>query len=353
MRKYRTWIIVLLIVLLPVILAGIQAAIGPKHEAKQEHDPLSHIGENPPYIDLATGEVHMGGGESADGELKIPFISMRYVFFYRVLITWVIIGLILVLARKATKRFSEIPTRTQSIWEMVLGYFDSLTKDTLGNKGRKYFPLIMSLFIFIVISNWLGVLPKVWQYLGAYVGSFVALFDSSVHVVGDFLDWYIEVPDGHWLGLISKLPAFEEPTADVNTTLGCGLIVLFVAHAAGIKYAGFKEYFKSTYCEIDVPFAKYFPVIYIPIVALGILGEFGKLISHSFRLFGNILGGSIVTLVIASLTMRLVYLLPAGVVLKTGFDAILGLGIGLIQAFVFAVLAMVYIAIKIPVEETA
>ena len=339
MRARTFWILVA-IALLPVVLAGANA-IATKRKAQQEHDPLSHIGESPPYVDLATGKVHTGEGKAE--EAKMP--PLTAVFFYRVLITWVVFALILVFAHRATRRFSEIPTRVQGLGETVVELFDSLTQDTLGKNARKYFPLVTTLFIFILISNWIGMLPNVWEYLGAYVGSIVALFDPNVHVVGGFLDWSFELPDRHWLSVISKLPHTEEPTADLNTTLGCGLIVFFTAHAAGIKYAGFKEYFKSTYCEIDIPVVKYFPG-----AILGILGELGKLVSHSFRLFGNILGGAVVTLVVVSLLMRVVYFLPIGVFVQVGLNLFLGLFVGAVQAFVFAMLAMVYIAIKIPPE---
>ena len=345
MRKRTFWILVAIAVL-PVLLAG----VAPKHEAQQEHDPLGHIGENPPYVDLASGKVHLGevkapAEETGAEESEMPPLSA--VFFYRVLITWVVFGFILLFAHKATRRFSEIPSRVQGIGEVIVGMFDTLTKDTLGVNARKYFPLITTLFIFILVSNWLGMLPKVWEYLGSYVGSIVALFDPNVHVVGSkFLNWSIEVPDGHWLTFITKLPHIEEPTSDLNTTLGCGLIVFFTAHAAGIKYAGFKKYFMSTYCEIDIPVVKFFPG-----VILGILGEIGKLVSHSFRLFGNILGGAVVMMVVVSLLMRVVYFLPFGVFVQVGLNLFLGLFVGAVQAFVFAMLAMVYIAIKIPIKE--
>ena len=223
MRK-RTFFILSAIVLLPVLLAGIKAATGPHYKAKQAHDPLKHIGQSPPYVDLATGEVHMETGGDDDETKEMP--PTTAVFFYRVLVTWLIIGAILLFAHKATKRFGEIPSRVQGVGELVVGMFDSLTKDTLGDKARRYFALITTLFIFIVISNWVGMLPKVWAFLGAYVGSIVVWFDSSVHVVGGFVNWQLEVPDGHWLGFVSKLPHIEEPTSDLNTTLGCGLIVL-------------------------------------------------------------------------------------------------------------------------------
>ncbi|MBN1917001.1 MAG: F0F1 ATP synthase subunit A [Verrucomicrobia bacterium] len=337
------WIILLAVVLLPVILAAVQ----PNHDPTPDYDPLKHIGEAPPYFDLATGRFNLSG-EIGEGSKMPPATA---VFIYRLLMTWVIIGVVLVFAARATKRFSMVPGRVQGLGEVVVDMFDTLAKDTLGDKARSYFPLVTTLFMFILLSNWIGMLPKVWEYLGLYIGSIVAAFDPGVHVVGKFLNWYIEVPDGHWLSVVTKLPHFEEPTADLNTTLGCGLIVFFTAHAAGIKHSGFGPYFKSTFCEIDIPGAKYFPVLYIPIVILGALGELGKLVSHSFRLFGNILGGSVVMLVVITLMMRLVYVLPVAVFLQVGMNLFLGLFVGAVQAFVFAMLAMVYIAIKIPLKE--
>jgi F-type H+-transporting ATPase subunit a len=344
MSRRTKWAIALGIVLLPVILAGIKVAVGPRYEAKEDCDPLNSIGERPPYLDVATGEIHTGGDK---GETPPP----TAVFYYRVLMTWIVIALILGFTYATTKRFSVVPTRIQGLGELIVGTFDKLTQDTLGDKARRYLPLIMTLFLFIMLSNWLGLLPKVWDYLAVYVGSIVALFDPRVHVVGSLANWHIEVPDGHWLGLFTKIPAVEEPTSDLNTTFGCGLIVFFTAHAAGIKYSGFREYFKSTYCEINIPGAKYFPVLYIPVIVLGMLGEIGKLVSHSFRLFGNILGGSIIALVVISLLTRAVVLLPAAVFVQVGMNLFLGMFAGTVQAFVFSMLAMVYIAIKVPLTE--
>jgi F-type H+-transporting ATPase subunit a len=347
MRK-RTFFILAAIALLPVVLAGIKVAAGPQYKPLEEYDPLKHIGENPPYFDVATGKLHMGGG-GAEGEEEMP--PMTAVFVYRLVMTWFVIGLILVFAARATKRFAAVPTRVQGLGEIVVGTFDTLTRDTLGDKARRYFPLVTTLFLFIVLSNWLGMIPKVWEFLATYIGSIVAWFDPRVHIVGSVLNWYIEVPDGHWLGWFTKVPTIEEPTADLNTTLGCGLIVFFTAHAAGIKHAGFREYFRSTFCEIEIPGAKYVPVLYIPVVVLGLLGELGKLVSHSFRLFGNILGGSVIGLVVVSLLMRAVVLLPVAVFVQVGINLFMGLFVGAVQAFVFAMLAMVYIAIKIPMQE--
>jgi F-type H+-transporting ATPase subunit a len=113
----------------------------------------------------------------------------------------------------------------------------------------------------------------------------------------------------------------------LNTPLGLGILGFVVAHYTGIKYKGWKGYL-SAYFE---PIAFMFP--------LNIISELAKVVSISFRLYGNIIGGSIIIIVVSSLVYNLV--LPP---LLNGF---FGLFVGAIQAFVFTMLTLVYISVQI------
>ena len=128
----------------------------------------------------------------------------------------------------------------------------------------------------------------------------------------------------NWLGII---PHLEEPTKDLNTTLGLGLMGFVIAHYAGIKSKGFKAYAKE-----------YFQPIFF-MMPLNLIGELAKIVSISFRLFGNIMGGSIIILVVSYLTYS--------IVLPPFLYAFFALFVGTIQAFVFTMLTVVYISVQV------
>jgi F-type H+-transporting ATPase subunit a len=204
--------------------------------------------------------------------------------------TWIVMGILLVFAWFAGRNLQMYPSRFQAFVEFVIEGFDKLTYDTLAEKGRKYFPFIMSLFLFVTLSNWIGIIP-----------------------------------------------GLHEPTADMNTTIGLGLIAFIVAQVSAILHKGILGYIKDFFEPMIVIGKWKIPNVFF--APLNMIGEVAKLVSHSFRLFGNIMGGGIIVVVVSSLVYYL--LLPIFL------SAFFGLFEGLIQAFVFAMLALVYVAIGI------
>ena len=196
--------------------------------------------------------------------------------------TLIVMGLLLVFSFFATRRINIIPHSVQVVGELLVNAFYGLTKDTLEEEmAKKYFPLIFSLFLFVAFSNCLGLIPKL-----------------------------------------------SEPTKDLNTPLGLGILGFVIAHYSGIKTKGFSAYFKDTYCE---PFWFMLP--------LNIISELARVVSISFRLYGNIMGGAIIIL----LAYQYVYSLVLTPVLVMFF----GLFVGSIQAFVFTMLTLVYISLQV------
>jgi len=174
-----------------------------------------------------------------------------------------------------------IPGALQTVGEIIVAQLHGMTEDALGPRlAKTYTPLICALFIFLLVSNWLGILPHL-----------------------------------------------EEPTRDLNTPLSLGLLGFVIAHYAGIKAKGFKAYIRA-YFE---------PVFFL--MPLNLIGELAKIISISFRLFGNIMGGAIIILVVSHLTYNLV--------LPPLLNIFFGLFVGTIQAFVFTMLTVVYISVQV------
>ena len=218
---------------------------------------------------------------------KIPQITLNLLGLNVVLntqtiiMTWIVMACLILFAYLATRKISFSPNPFQVIAELIVNAFYGLTRDALDEEmAKKYFPLICSLFMFLLLSNWLGVIPKL-----------------------------------------------HEPTKDLNTPLGLGIMGFFIAHYSGIKAKGFKKYGKE-YCE---------PIFFM--IPLNVIGELAKVISISFRLFGNIMGGAIIILVVSHLVYSLV--LPPFLI------CFFGLFIGTIQAFVFTMLTLVYISVQV------
>ena len=198
-----------------------------------------------------------------------------------IVMTWIVILLLLLFGFMATRKKTVVPKAFQVVGELFVSQFYGLTEDALDKKmAEKYGPLICSLFLFMLLSNWLGIIPHL-----------------------------------------------EEPTKDLNTPLALGLMGFVIAHWAGIKTKGFKAYAKE-----------YFEPIFF-MMPLNLIGELAKIVSISFRLFGNIMGGSIIILVVSYLTYS--------IVLPPLLNAFFGLFVGTIQAFVFTMLTVVYISVQV------
>jgi F-type H+-transporting ATPase subunit a len=195
------------------------------------------------------------------------------------IMSWIVMAILLAFSFLATRRLAILPGPYQTIAEVMVAAFQGLVDDALDEGNRHYFPLIITLFLFLWLSNMLGVIP--------------------------FL---------------------SEPTKDLNTPLAYGILGFFISHYAGIRTKGFKQY-ASEYFQ---------PMFFM--APLNIIGELSKVVSISFRLFGNIMGGAIIITVVGHLVYSLV--------LPPLLMAFFGLFVGTIQAFVFTMLTLVYISVQ-------
>ncbi|OQY59579.1 MAG: ATP synthase F0 subunit A [Desulfobacteraceae bacterium 4572_88] len=195
--------------------------------------------------------------------------------------TWIVFGVLIVFGFLASRKKSMLPGPFQMLGELFVSQLYALTEDAMDKeKAEKYGPLICALFMFLLLSNWIGMIPHL-----------------------------------------------HEPTKDLNTPLSLGILGFCIAHYAGIKVKGFRKYAKA-YCE---------PVFFM--MPLNVIGELAKIVSISFRLFGNIMGGSIIILVVSHLTYS--------VILPPFLNAFFGIFVGAIQAFVFTMLTVVYISVQV------
>lgn len=225
--------------------------------------------------------------------------------------SWVAVFLIIILAFVIRVKNSRVPSVFQSFMETIidgaLGMMDLVTNDR--QKSQKVFPLVFSIFVFVLINNWLGLFPG----LGSITYDGTAIFRGG--------------------------------TADLNTTLALGLFAVVSANIFGIIVVGGWNYFNkfiNIKALIEIPGKiKNDPTIILvnPITffvgLIEIVSEVAKVASLSFRLFGNIFAGEVL---IASISAMVAYAVP----LPFMFLEVI---VGIIQALIFSILTLVYYTI--------
>jgi len=191
--------------------------------------------------------------------------------------TWLVIGLLLVISVLATKAIKTIPGGFQNFMEVVIGGIENMVVETMGEHGRPFFPLIATLAIFVLVSN-----------------------------------------------LIGLVPGFFPPTANINTTAACAVIVFISTQLFGPKHhgAGYIKHFLG-------PIAWLAPVMFF----IEVIGHLSRPVSLTLRLFGNMNGHELVLMIFFGLAP---FLVPLPMIL-------MGVLVSFIQAFVFMLLAMIYI----------
>jgi len=212
-------------------------------------------------------------------------------FIAHLILTSLIIFLI---ARMATKSLRAVPGGTQNVMEAFLGGVIAMGKDVVGeDNARKYLPLVATIGLFVLINNLIGIIP-----------------------------------------------GFESPTSSINITLTLALIVFFYYNFEGIKKQGAFTYFKNFVHLGEMnPIAKF--AMSLLMYPIEIVSHLSRIVSLSFRLFGNIKGDDLFLWVLLMLTPWIIPITP--LVLLT-FMAFL-------QTFVFMILTYVYLAGAIAVDD--
>ncbi len=252
--------------------------------------------------------------------------------------TFFVMGLILIAGYVVRGQLKQIPGFGQSVFEMIYDFLSEITLGTLGEKdGKRHLPFIVTLFIFILTANWIGIIPNLFKIVGSFLGVIAAVFSSAINI--DFksiLDISLMVPNSSSISWLLTMPGFEEPTRSVNTDLALALLVFFIVQAYGIKNKGFFGYLKSYYND-PFPMKGWRALFFFvnPFFYLNLIGAVANVVSHSFRLFGNMFGGGMIIVIVSSLLKF--FLVPVGLF------AFFGIFAGLVQAFVFTMLAVTYI----------
>lgn len=220
-----------------------------------------------------------------------------------IIVTFCISLIIIVAAAILKSRIRLVPRGFQnvveSVLEALLNLADSVTQDR--KQTKKFFPLVATIFIFVILSNWVEVVP--------------GLGTIGLH----------EMEEGKQI----LVPFIRSGSADLNMTLAIALISVIGAQILGIAAIGISKYAGKFFVS---PLKKpYFIGTFVG--ALELVSEFAKIISFSFRLFGNIFAGEV-------LLMVMMFLVPYFVPLPFLF---LELFVGFVQALVFSMLTLVFL----------
>jgi F-type H+-transporting ATPase subunit a len=220
-------------------------------------------------------------------EFWLPFPGMVKEDAVVVTNTLIVVALIFILMYVVTRALTLRPGRLQTTLEVMVDWLVEMLESSIGKRGASYFPFVASLFLFILVSN-----------------------------------------------IIGLIPGFVSPTSNVNTNLALALLVFLVTPLVGIRNIGLKGYFQHKGGPIPylAPFVFLFETI----------GEVARPISLTVRLFTNIKSGDILilTLIVVFLGMPYNPLIPVLSLISMTF----GLFVAFVQAYVFTFLTVVYFA---------
>lgn len=194
-----------------------------------------------------------------------------------VIYSWVVMILLISLGFLASKGMGLIPTKMQNFFEIMVAGIEDFMVEITGEEGRWLFPIVATIFVYIFVCN-----------------------------------------------LVGLVPGFFPPTASLNTTLSCALVVVVFTHIIGIKYhgAGYIKHFLG-------PVWWMVPIIF----PIELIGHVARILSLSFRLFGNMMGHELVLAILFGLAGAFFAPLPI---------MALGIFVALVQAFVFFLLSVMY-----------
>jgi len=194
------------------------------------------------------------------------------------------------------RSLSEVPGKLQGWFEVIMEETLKIMDNVLGSRERslQYFPIVFTIFLFVLVSNWMGLLPL-------------------SHV------------------LVGEAPLFRAATSDLNFTIALAVMSVLAVNVLGAAAIGVSAHLNKFFVNpLRDPIGSF-------VGLLELVSEFVKIISFSFRLFGNVFAGEVLLTIVA-------FLVPYAVPLPFLF---LEVFVGVIQAFIFAMLTLVFLGMSI------
>jgi len=238
---------------------------------------------------------------------------------------WAVVLILCVVAWFLRKGLKMVPTGIQNFFEIIVNGAFNMADSVTGLRAKtlKIFPIAFCVFVFVLLNNWLGLIPGIGS-----VGFIERGAEGAVFV-----------------------PLFRGATADLNTTLALALISVIGSNLFGVIAVGFWKYFNKfvnihSFTEIPKKIAKDATIVIVNPIKffvgiIEIVGEVAKVASLSFRLFGNVFAGEVLLSAMAAI---FAFVLPIPFMF-------LEIIVGVVQAVIFAMLTLVYFSIAGTAEE--
>src|SRR6266481_377430 len=234
----------------------------------------------------------------------MPEISIKAEELFRIgsfpvtnsfLLSFLALAVLLIIAFMIRRKLSVVPGKLQGIFELLFEQVLELMDSVLGSRevSERYLPLVLTIFLFVLTSNWLGIFPGIGP-IGLKQGG---------HVV----------------------PLFRSPSADLNFTIALAVIAVISINVLGTAAIGIRKH-ASKFFNFSSPIAFFAGI-------LEFISEFVKIVSFSFRLFGNVFAGEVLLTILAFLVP---FILPLPFLFLEVF-------VGFIQAFIFSMLTLVFV----------
>ena len=261
----------------------------------------------------ATSEAHPAGtqehapegghGEGGSSHIVLAPEILGYVgplpITNTLMVSWIVMAILIALSIAATRKVALVPvSRLQGMFEIVIDAVYTLAKDLSADKAKVFFPIALTFFLFIFTANLLGLFP-----------GFATIGFNRVE--GDHTVW---------------IPLLRSMGSDLNMTLGLALVSAGLTHYYAVKYLGVGGYLKKWFSLNPI-------MLFVGVLEL--VSEVTKVVSLSFRLFGNIFAGEVVLATISSL---LAFIAPLPFYL-------LELIVAFVQAAVFMMLTLVFMSL--------
>lgn len=282
------------------------------------------------------------------------------------LTTWLVMAFLIIWAWSATRSMKMIPGNAQQIAEIIVGGLYDMFESVAGKYVKMAFPLLASLFLFIIIGNWAGLLPGVGTIGFRHEAEAVheeevgtgethesvtseSALPADEHAETAVADEHAEeliIADGHEAPATEAMagaaveegeheeahatltPLFRGTTADLNMTLALAVVAVIAIQYYGFRAAGI--HYSGRFFDLSNPINFFVGI-------LEIVSDISKIMSFAFRLFGNIFAGEVLLAVIA-------FLIPLIVPLPFLF---LELFVGFVQALVFSMLTAVFLNVSL------
>ena len=239
-------------------------------------------------LELPAPHVVWPADHAASGDLIVWDISISST----ILTMWIISVLVIVTLIAMTRKREAVPGRVQNAIEALYDGLQGFALSLGGPKAKTYVPLFVTLFIYILVSNWSGLLP-----------------------------------------FVGRIELFRAPTSDVNITIGLALVSFSLFHIEGVRALGFGGYLSKFFPVREFRNGVGAGVIAMFVGLIELMLEFVKPLTLSMRLFGNIYGGEVALGVILALTVAFVPVALYG----------LELMLNTVQALIFSVLTLMFI----------